>query len=382
MNGDLYRTFAIGKVTLRNRLYVAPHTTNFAEGNLVSDRYIAYQRERARGGAGLIITEGLRIHPSALRRFGIGGFHSAAPDRFALLADVIHAEGAKLFGQIVHTGRHDGSEFTATLGPSAVQWAAGAVIPHVMTQAEISRVILGFRQLTVVLVNSGFDGIEVHLGHGHLIQQFLSPATNMRTDSYGGTARNRQRLAREVLDVAFEAAGDVPVGIRISADEMLPGGLGVEDMVEFCGELLSDYPLAFLHVSHSAYSDEYSLSTQMADMSFATSHFSHFPKRFKAAFPDVPILAICRMDNVVNAARMLEQGVADLVGMARPHIADPAVARKGLTAERVRSCIACNQGCVARLEKTLPIRCVVNPEVGYEQNGSRFPHRRPPGGCS
>lgn len=369
----LYEPFTIGGVELRNRIYVAPHTTNFAEGNLASDRYVAYQRERARGGAGLIITEGLRIHPSALRRFGIGGFQPQARQRFAVLAEAVHEEGAKIFGQVMHTGRHDGSEFTGSWGASAVQWTAGIGIPHVMTGAEIAMVVRGFADLSGLLVDAGFDGIEIHLGHGHMLQQYLSPATNLRTDEYGGSAHNRQRLVREVLDAVYEVVGDTPVGVRISADEMLPGGLGLDDMVEICGDLLADYPLAFLHVSHSAYSGEYSLSTQMADMSFGTAPFVQFPATLKKAFPDVPVLAICRMDDVETAARVLADGAADLVGMARPHIADPAVAVKGRAGHRARSCIACNQGCVARLEKTLPIRCVVNPEVGMEREWRNVP---------
>ncbi|MFT4123140.1 MAG: NAD-binding protein [Microbacteriaceae bacterium] len=369
----LYEPFRLGDVELRNRLYVAPHTTNFAEHNLVTDRYIDYQRARARGGAGLIITEGLRIHPSALRRFGVGGFHIDSRARFARLAEAVHSEGAKLIGQIMHTGRHDGSEFTGSWGASAIQWTAGIGIPHVMTKAEITLAIEGFRDLAAMLVESGFDGLEVHLGHGHLIQQFLSPATNARTDEYGGSLNNRMRLARDVLDAVYEAAGSAPVGIRISADEMLPGGLDVEAMIEICGMLLAEYPLAFLHVSHSAYSGEFSISTQMADMSFGTTPFVGFPAAFKAAFPEVPVLAVCRMDDVDVAERVLADGHADLIGMARPHIADPDIARKGAAGHRARSCIACNQGCVARLEKTLPIRCVVNPEVGLEREWSRVP---------
>lgn len=370
----LYTPVSIGGIELRNRLYVAPHTTNFAElDNLVSERYIAYLTARARGGAGLIITEGLRVHPSALRRFGIAGFHPRVGERFRELADSVHAEGAKLFGQIMHTGRHDGSEFTGSWGPSPIPWTSGVPVPHEMTAAEIAMTVEGFQHLAKTLVESGFDGIEVHLGHGHMLQQFLSPATNHRTDEFGGDARRRQRVVRDVLDAVFSVAGSAPVGVRVSADEMLPGGLEPDDMIAIMRDLTADYPLAFLHVSHSAYSGAYSLSTQMADMAFGTSPFERFPAAFKAAFPDIPVLAVCRMDDVANAARILDAGEADLIGMARPHIADPAVGRKGLDGGHARSCIACNQGCVARLEKTLPIRCVVNPEVGLEREWNWMP---------
>jgi 2,4-dienoyl-CoA reductase-like NADH-dependent reductase (Old Yellow Enzyme family)/thioredoxin reductase len=377
----LFEPFEIGPVRLRNRVFVPAHTTNFAEHNLPTDVYAAYLRERARGGPGLIITEGIRVHPTSLRRFGLAGYSDAVIAPFAKIIEAVHAEGARIFAQIVHSGRHTGDEWMGLWGPSPVPWAVGAEIPHELTLAEIRTVVASSAGTARRMVDAGFDGLEVHVGHGHLLQQFLSPATNLRTDAYGGPLENRLRLAREVLEAVIAAApGDVPVGIRISADEFLPGGLTVDTMIPIVGTLLEAFPLRFVHVSHSAYVGAYSLATQMADMSFGTAPFRAFPRAFKHAFPRTPVLAVCRLDDLPTAASILADGEADLVGLARAHIADPYIVSKTQTgrAHAIRSCIACNQGCIGRVELTLPIRCVVNPEVGMESAWAAVPRPASP----
>jgi len=226
---------------------------------------------------------------------------------------------------------------------------------------------------------AGFDGAEVHIGHGHLLQQFLSPVTNRRTDGYGGSLEGRMRLSQEVIaEVAAAFDGELALGLRLSADEFLPGGLGPEEMEEIVARLVAEFPVDFLHVSHSAYVGAPSLSTQMADMSYPTAAFRALPARFRARFAPIPVLAVCRLDDLQHAAEMIAGGEADLAGFARAHIADPGLAasgRGGLTTpsggrgtltRRVRSCVACNQGCNANLESITPITCTVNPEVGRE----------------
>ena len=142
-----------------------------------------------------------------------------------------------------------------------------------MGRADLAAVTAAFADSAVRMRRSGFDGLEVHLGHGHLLQQFLSPATNSRTDGYGGSLDGRLRLSREVLEAVGTAVPGWPVGIRISASEFLPGGLEVDEMIEIVDRLAAEHPLAFLHVSHSAYAGSFTLATQMADMSFPTAPF-------------------------------------------------------------------------------------------------------------
>ena len=368
----LFEPAEIGGMALRNRVFVSAHTTNFGRDNAPTARHVAYHRERSRGGVGLIITEGVRVHPtSAAREAALGIFSADGVEPYRALPEAVHAEGARIVAQLLHLGRQAAGDFarTAAWAPTTEPWKAGAHVPHQMTTDDIATIVAAFGSAGGWMLDAGFDGLEIHMGHGHLLQQFLSPAVNRRTDAYGGTDEKRLRFSREVIEAVLEAAaGRGPVGIRISADEFLPGGLVPATMVEIVGQILADYPLAFVHVSHSAYVGAYSLSTQMADMSFPPAPFRSYPAMFKAAFPDVPILAICRLDDVETAADLLAANEADLVGMTRAHIADPhllAKARAGRV-DTVRSCIACNQGCIGRIEQNLPMSCVVNPRVGLE----------------
>ncbi|MEU3095171.1 FAD-dependent oxidoreductase [Streptomyces sp. NPDC006967] len=363
---------SLGSVRLRNRVFVPGHTTNFGHANHPTERHAAYHGERARGGVGLIITEGIRVHPtSAGRHISLGSFDDDSIPAYAAVADAVQTHGTRLFAQLLHTGRQASGDATRTAAwsPGTTPWAAGTHVPHAMGRSDIAVVVRAFGAAARRMGQAGFDGVEIHLGHGHLLEQFLSPFTNTRTDAYGGSPDGRLRFTREVLAEVRTQAPDLPMGIRVSTDEFLPGGLTPPDMLEIVDRLRQEYPLLYVHASHAAYHGSYSLSTQMADMSFRHAHFRHHAALFKKEIPGLPVLAVCRLDSLPEAADLVAAGEADLVGLARPHIADPYLVRRAEEghAHDVRSCLACNQGCVGRLEASLPIACVVNPEVGAER---------------
>ncbi|MFC6090103.1 FAD-dependent oxidoreductase [Saccharothrix lopnurensis] len=362
-----------GRLELRNRIVMPAHTTNFAVDGLFSERHLAYHRARAEGGVGLIITEGMRVHPTSLGRANtVSAFDDRVIGSLADLVGVVHAGGAKLAAQLLHVGRQAGGHnvLTAAWGASALPWSSTAATPHRMTTDEIAEVVAAFGAAAARVAAAGVDAVEVHLGHGHLLQQFLSPATNHRDDAYGGSPARRLRLAREVVEAVLGALpGSMPVVLRVSADEFLDGGLDLERMLTATELLVRDYRFDVLHVSHSAYVGTVSVATQMADMSFPPMPFRHLPRAFKEAFPDLAVLAVGRVDDLDNAAELVADGSADLVALARPHIALPTLVatRTDPSAPPARECIACNQGCAGRLELGLGISCVVNPEVGLER---------------
>ena len=373
----LWDPIDIGRVRVRNRVFIAGHTTNLGSSNLATDRHVAYHRERARGGVGLIITEALRVHPTAAARDRtLGVFDDACIDPLSRVAAAVQGEGARLFGQIMHLGRQANGALarTAAWGASPEPWSTGAAVPHAMGPHELDLLRDAFSDGARRVLAAGLDGLEGHLGHGHLLAQFMSAAVNRRTDAYGGSLENRLRLPREVIERVLAVADGAPVGVRISAEEFLEGGIGPEEAVEMLHRLVDEFPLAFLHVSHAAYVGQYSLSTQMADMSFETGQFRSFPATVKQAFPDLPVFAICRLDTVEVAADVVASGEADMAGLTRAHIADPHLVAKarGLSAAPVRHCIACNQACIGRIEHDLPMSCVVNPEVGFEGEWERW----------
>lgn len=372
MSRPLLSPFRLGNIQLRNRVFLPGHTTDFGLNNLPTNRNTEYLAARARGGVGLIISEAIRIHPtSAGRNLTLGAFDDNCIDAYQKLTDGVHEFGSAIFAQIMHAGRQANGDATRTAAwsSSAIPWTVGANVPHVMSHGDIEAMVRAFGLAAVRMQRSGFDGLEVHIGHGHLIQQFLSPATNNRTDKYGGLLVNRIRFAEEVLSEIIKSVPDFVVGIRISADEFLPNGLDPSQMVEIVDLLLQKFDLGFVHVSHSAYHGSWTLPSQFADMNFGHAPYRHHAGIFKSAFPNLAVLAVCRLDTLTEAQELLENNEADLVGLARPHIADPGLVSKFEQNREldVRSCIACNQECIGRVEKSLPISCVVNPEVGAER---------------
>jgi 2,4-dienoyl-CoA reductase-like NADH-dependent reductase (Old Yellow Enzyme family) len=373
---ELLAPVRAGRLSLRNRVVMPAHTTNFAVDGRFSDQHLAYHRERAAGGVALIVTEGMRVHPTSLGRTNtVAAFDDGIIDSLARLVEVVHAEGALLAAQVLHVGRQAGghSSLTPAWGASAIPWSSSAATPHAMSATEIAEVVRGFGAAARRAAQAGVDAVEVHLGHGHLLQQFLSPVSNRRSDGYGGDLTGRLRITREALDaVRSEVSGDLPLMLRISGDEFLEGGLGVPEMIEAVGLLLADYSVDVLDVSHSAYVASGSVATQIADMSFEPQPFREIPRAFRAAFPQTPVIAVCRLDTLEAAADLIRAGDADLVALARPHIATPDLVRRAERRLRgeyqpAQDCIACNQACAGRLELGLPISCVVNPEAGRER---------------
>ncbi|MFT8244841.1 FAD-dependent oxidoreductase [Roseomonas sp. BN140053] len=373
---QVFRPLRLGPVTLRNRIFVPAHTTNYGEDNLPTQRHLDYHRARAAGGAGMIVFEGIRVHPSSLgRRQGVNGYDPACVAPFNRIARAVQAEGAKLFGQIIHLGRHIDGNYarTAAWSASAVPWTTTAPPPHPMTAAEIALVVEAHAAVARHLEEAGLDGVEVTLAHGHLLQQFLSPAVNRREDAYGGTPENRLRFALDAVRAVHDAVGGrMAVGVRLSADEFLPGGLDLPAMQWVVQQLCAAVPLDFVNVSHSAYHGSATISTQMADMAFPRNSFHHLPRGIAAALREdrreVPVFAVCRFRSVAEAEAMLADGVVAAVGMARAHIADAALvnkARDGREAD-MRPCLGCNQGCAGFLALSLPITCLSNPTAGRE----------------
>ena len=368
----LSQPLSLGPVLVRNRTIVTAHTTNLAASHEVSDRHLAYHRRRAAGGFGLIITEGLRVHPTSLRRpETLSIWSDEVVPSLSTLVDVVHSEGAAIVAQILHSGREAADDYTRipSWGPSALAWSRGAPAPHAMDEAEIEELIDCYAAAASRAAAAGFDGLEVHIGHGHLLQQFLSPATNLRDDAWGGDRPRRLALIDSVLS-AIEAAiprSRMALGIRISADEFLEGGLDVEDMAPITRTLVEDHGLDFVNVSHSAYVGAATLSTQIADMAFGSTPFAHLPAAIRAAIPGTPVLAACRIETLEQGELLVESGVADAVALTRASIAEPALVMKGAAGERIRRCTSCNQLCIGRTSTGLPLSCVVNPEVGLEE---------------
>ncbi|MEO2108634.1 MAG: FAD-dependent oxidoreductase, partial [Actinomycetota bacterium] len=363
----LFRPLDVGPVTIPNRICFAAHLTGYSDGPLPSARQVEYYRTRAQGGVGLIVTESAIVHPSSrthLNKIDIAD--PACVPGYGAIVEACHAEGSKVFLQLTHNG-HSMTGYWSQMpvwAPSAVAAPSHREVAHAMTHAEVGEIIDCFARAAMNARHAGADGVEVHGAHGYLIQQFLSPLTNRRTDEYGGPLENRMRFALEILSAVREAVGpDMAMGLRISADELTAGGLTVDDMVEVCTELGQRADIDYLSVSAGT---AVARAQFIPDMSLAPGLFTGYSQKLRSVMR-IPVSVSGRINTPDVAERVLAQGQADFVNMVRSLIADPrlpAKAARGRT-RSIAVCPAFNQECRRSL-KGGPIACVQNVEAGRE----------------
>jgi len=370
----LFRPIRVGRVEIRNRLAITAHAAHFGEEGLPSERHVRYHQERARGGVGMIVFEAIRVHPTSLPSWdAMAGWKPEIVAPLRRVVEAVKAEGAAIFGQILHQGSQVSTQamrpFMPLWAPSPIACARYHEVPHEMTAAEIEETIEAHGVSARHVQQAGFDGVEIHAAHGYLPQQFLSPATNRRSDEWGGSLENRMRYLRRVIAAVRATVGkDYTVGLRISADEFSPGGLELPAMQEVAVLIAAERQVDYFSVTHCNYQTGASYASMIPDMHVKPAPFLHLPAGIKKVVGDLPVIAVGRINTPDLAAGALAAGQADLVATTRAHIADPEFARKtreGRAAD-IRLCIACNQGCVGMAHAGRPMTCLVNPAVGME----------------
>jgi 2,4-dienoyl-CoA reductase-like NADH-dependent reductase (Old Yellow Enzyme family)/thioredoxin reductase len=370
---NLMQPLQIGSLRIRNRIVSTGHDTGLPDHGLVGDRLIAYQRARARGGAGLIVIQVASVHPTAFYTAHIlQAHHDECIPGYRRLADAIHGEGGTTFGQLFHPGREIlGSDD----GTKKVAWSSSAtpnerfhVKPRAMPKGLIDEVVTGYADAAARLIEAGVDGVEIVASHGYLPAQFLSAAVNSRQDEYGGNAENRVRFLREVLEAVRSRLGVGPVvGMRISGDDL--DGLGLDESESTaCCEVLAaaglvDY-VSVVAGSSASRPGAYHISAPMTEAHGYTAPYGAAVK----ARVSVPVIVTGRINQPQIAERIVAAGEADACGMTRAMICDPQLAIKTDTGrhEDVRACIACNQACVGHFFQGVPISCIQHPETGRE----------------
>jgi len=367
----LFSPIKIGSVVIRNRIHFAAHMTNFGEDQKISERHIAYYRERARGGCGLITTEELTVHPTdhAYDRL-VDAFKPEAIPGFQSLTDEIHKYDTKIFAQLNHNGlQADGTISGLPLwGPSQCSDPIFRETCKEMEIEDIRECIEYYARSAIHAVEGGFDGIELQVGHSSLIRQFLSPATNFREDEYGGSFGNRMRFALEVIDAVRKAVGrDFTLGVRLNADEMHPrGGITLEDAKQIAAGLESTGNIDFMDLSLGTF---YNLFLVEGSMHTPLAYTVPLSSAIRSVVR-LPVFCTNRINDPYLAENILENGQADMIGMVRALICDPELPNKSREdrADDIRYCIACNQGCIARMGLGYSLGCLQNPAVGDEKN--------------
>ncbi len=377
----LFTPLQINSLRVRNRIMQTSHAKLYEDridnGALTSERNAYYHAERAKGGAGLLVMEYQMVHPTST-----GGLfnlsHAWRPEivpRYRMVADMVHEHGGAVFCQLCHLGIHAGGnqidDYHVSLAPSQV-WGLSidTFAAKEMEKEDIESVIEGFRTSAGHAKEAGLDGVELHGAHSYLLAQFWSPLTNKRTDEYGGSLENRMRFSLEVIDaVRGEVGGDFPVGIRISSDEFTPGGLTPKMMIEIAKKLEETGQLDYISISQGAYWTMESACAITANMNFPAGVFLPYVAAIKEALKDILVFCVGRINDPVLAEKVLADGQADMVGMTRALICDPEMPNKARAGrlDDIRHCVACNQGCIARVRYGLAMGCVQNPSVGREK---------------
>ncbi|MFW5796955.1 MAG: FAD-dependent oxidoreductase [Spirochaetota bacterium] len=374
----LMEPIKVGTMNLKNRIVYPPieNLFNNADGS-VSDELLAYYKERAQGGAGLIIVQNSNVDGKASRsaicQLSIHNHHMIAG--LNRLAETIKENGAHAMIQLGHGGRQtspDSQPGIMDVAPSPIPSAAVGVVPRPLTRPEIVEIEDAFAAAAVRAQMAGFDGVEIHSAHGYLLYQFLSPLSNKRTDEYGGSFENRCRFALNIVHKVRNAVGkDFTVGFRFSGDEYVPGGVSAEEGVKYAKVIADTEMVDYIHVSAGTYE---SMPHLFPIMYYGHGHLRHLAEGVKKVVKNVPIISVGSY-NPRTAEEALQEGAADLIAMGRAMIADPQLPNKVAAGnlKDVRPCIYGNEGCITRIFSWLPIRCEVNPEMGRERYWKKTP---------
>ncbi|HEU0200393.1 MAG TPA: FAD-dependent oxidoreductase, partial [Burkholderiaceae bacterium] len=340
-----------------------PHGTSMVRDGAITDEDIAYYEARAKSGPALLVTGAAITHPtSAIRsRKLVEPYNEAVLEGLRKRADAVHAHGSFIVGQIVHLGRElIGGEFdNAPLAPSPIRSPRDPFPPHELNTREIAEIVASFGLSAKNLQRSGHDGVEIHGAHGYLVGQFLSPATNQRSDAYGGDPDRRLRFLREVIASIRQHCGDdFLLGLRLSADEEVADGLTVADNVAISRALARDGMVDYLSITVGT------RGMYVKDVTAPEATAARMAGIIREA-SGLPIIVGQRITTPRTAEQVLEAGQADLIGMARSFIADPEWVRKAAAGEehRIRPCIGLNQDCRAFSPH---LHCAVNPIAGRE----------------
>jgi 2,4-dienoyl-CoA reductase-like NADH-dependent reductase (Old Yellow Enzyme family)/thioredoxin reductase len=365
----------------KNRIITGPMERAMAnrDGTL-NQRYIDYLVERARGGAGLVNVESTYVDSRGQGNpFQVGCHTDKVIPALTQLVEALHAEGAKVSMELYVAGRQSGSTATLRqpLAPSAVQCAFfdPMPVPREMSQRDIDETIQAFSDAAARCLKAGVDMIHLHGAHGYLLEQFLSPWSNKRTDKYGGSAENRSRFALEVLAAVRKVVGpQYPIGYRISMEEFLDGGLTLDDTIPFC-KVLAKAGINLIDITAGVYETGAEI---FHGPERKHGGFVPIAKRLKRELADaVPVSVTQKLNDPALAEKVLAEGSADFISMTRAFHADPHFILKleEDRAEDIIPCIGCHT-CLNLFFGRKVAHCATNPQTTFERKRSFGPAER------
>ena len=363
-------------MTLRNRVMMTPMGTNLANPDgSISNEHKNYYKLRAKGGTGLIVVENVCV------AFPLGSNgtsqlrldHDSFIPHMYELTELVHSWGCKISIQVNHAGA---AAMPSRIGGQCVSASdipckTGGFTPRALSTEEVYELVQKYADACKRAQMAGFDSVELHAGHSYLVNQFISPTTNKRTDEFGGSAENRARFLKLILQEARKRLGSsFPIAIRISADELVPGGNTLEDTLDW---------LPFV----DEYVDLYNVSAglndsmeKMIDKAYLPDGWKRYMSRAVKEKTGKPVIISGNIRDPKVAEDIISSGDADIVAMGRTLIADPDWCNKVSAGreDEIRKCISCCIGCVGnRMVHNRPIRCTINPAV---TEGEEYKKRR------
>ncbi len=368
----LFQPGMIGGLRIKNRGVMMPMHSSLADTDgTPGDRMIAYYEERARGGVGLIINEAVGVD-DVYSNIGCHNFYISQNymiSNIERLTEAVHKYDCRIFAQLHHGGATSNPAYLehGIIAPSAVPAGPGRPVPREMTIDEIHEIEQKFIDAAVRAQAAGYDGVELHGAHGYLLAETFSPHYNQRTDEYGGSFENRMRMISEIIAGIREACGRrFPISVRISGDEMTPQ---LPDMMDLdyglkIGKYLEPQGIDCINISNGSAVNG---NANCDPYSYVPGWKKHVAAAFKKEL-SIPVIATNTIKDPDFAEQLLEEGICDFVGLGRAQIADPDFMKKAESGrpETIRNCIGCMYCRERVIWKDLPVRCTVNPRVGYE----------------
>lgn len=390
----LFEPLRIGDFEAPNRIVNTTHGTQLPEA-----RDLRYLRDRARGGVGLMGLHGSmgvasytvgptprrtapmwdEIGPSPVTDAGVAYYDDIAIPYMSARADVVHAEGVPCFAQVYHLGAASHAQrIHPPVAPSAVPDPYDSLTPHPLTDGEIEEIVFVYAQGIRRVRDAGMDAAEIHGAHGYLVNEFLSPYFNRRTDRWGGDRAGRLRFVRSIIGAARALVGDFPIGIRIGVDgDGEHRGITVAELAEIARELAPD--VDYVSISGGNYAG-FGDGHELAYVSpwYREPGFNVAAAAAVKAVVDVPVIVTGQVADAAIAEGILADGAADMVGMVRALIADPELPNKVRRGEAggVRMCLGMSECHYIGPHRT-PITCAVNPAAGREAEFDLTPAEQP-----
>lgn len=358
----LFQPLDLGFTTLPNRVLMGSMHVGLEEAPGGFERMAAFYAERVRGEVGLIVTGG--VSPNHAGRPWAGGSKLTTPEeaaRHRVVTQAVHAQGGKIALQILHFGRY--SYQKDLVAPSALQAPINPFPPHALSAEGVEQTIEDFVNCAALAQEAGYDGVEVMGSEGYLLNEFIATRTNLREDEWGGSYENRIRLPVEIVRrIRARVGTNFIIIYRLSMLDLVEGGSTREDVIKL-GKAVEEAGATLINTGigwHEARIPTIATSVPRAAFAWVT-------KLLKGEV-SLPLITTNRINTPDVAERLLEEGYADMISMARPFLADPAFLRKARAgrADEINSCIACNQACLDHTFSGKISSCLVNPRACHE----------------